>query len=226
MLAAPGANIPLSVGGEDQSTHPVVGGQPRPGQGGGDFSGHHGFQPTAAKEHAVAQVEGDQQWPLPLLPEHLGVGLGGARRDPPVDGADIVSRLVGSDLLKIHTPAAIPGSVATPRRGGLALGEKAQVTGLKAQLHQLADAGHGNAFGCGQHRRRPQAEGTQASNPSSTRSGVMPPASASKLRMMRWRNTSWNTSRMSSGVTNSRPASQALALLQRSRAMVALGLAP
>src|SRR5690606_8995492 len=65
-----------------------------------------------------------------------------------------------------------------------------------------------------------------ASSASMISSGVRPAASASKLSSTRCLKISCATSWISSGVTKSRPASHALAREQRSRAIVARGLAP
>jgi len=61
-----------------------------------------------------AAVHGDERGQLTLLGEHLDEGIAHPRRHVPVDGADLVSRLVGADLAEGHS-AALEDRVITAR---------------------------------------------------------------------------------------------------------------
>ena len=53
-----------------------------------------------------AGVDGEEDRQLPLLAEPLDERRAGPRGDVPVDGADVVARLILADFVELHAPAA------------------------------------------------------------------------------------------------------------------------
>ncbi len=77
-----------------------------PGQQRGRSRTVDGFEAAPGREmHIGPQVGHDQDRTLALFAEQLGIGLGAARRNSPVDVAWIVPGLVGTRLVELHAPS-------------------------------------------------------------------------------------------------------------------------
>ena len=71
-------------------------------------------------------IKHDHHRHLPLLGELLDIGLPGAGGDVPVDGADLVARRVGADLLEVH-PASLEDALVLSRERRLDKAARAQL---------------------------------------------------------------------------------------------------
>ena len=82
---------------------------------------HLGRHLTLAFHHASeitggAHIENDHHRHLPLFGELLDIGFPGAGGDIPVNGADLVSRSVGTHLLEVHPPSLEDALVLSGKR--------------------------------------------------------------------------------------------------------------
>ncbi len=112
LAAAPRADFPVAGIVEDETADPVAAVEGAPGQQARQLARQYRFETVAgAEEHAAALVDHHQHGAFPLLAKQLGVRIAGARGDAPVDRADIVTGLVGADLLEIDAAAPEVGLV-------------------------------------------------------------------------------------------------------------------
>src|SRR5690606_17117943 len=230
LLAASGFYLVVFAVAKNKPAHTIVMGQRRPANQARNLRGQHRFElQAAAEEQLLALLDKQVDWTFAFFVEQLGVRLLGARRDTPVNGPYVIAWLIDAHLVEIDaTPAQFGMMQAHQRTAPVRCREQWNLAYPVANVDQLGE-GHPRAgrflaqlLASGLH----QATATTSRMRCRTRSWSMPAASASKERIRRWRSTSKNIAWMSSGLTKSRPASQAWARAQRSRDMVPRGLAP
>src|SRR5690606_32938226 len=95
VLAATRANIPLIVIAKYQAAHAVAVTQRRPAEQGTNMRRQNRFKTAmAAKKHRRTLVGHHKYRSLAFLAEYFCVRNLRARRDPPIDSADIVAGLI------------------------------------------------------------------------------------------------------------------------------------
>ena len=100
-----GRNVALDVIGEDQEPDPIVGLDRGVGEQRRDLRRHLVLELRAGAERPRgADVDHQHHGQLALLAVHLDERVPHARRDLPVDVADVVARAVLAHLLELHAP--------------------------------------------------------------------------------------------------------------------------
>jgi len=156
--------------------------------------------PPGRKHHGPAEIEPDDDRAVPLLPEHLGVRLPGARGDAPVDGAKVVAGLIRTCLVELDPSAFEPGQMPPGVQRADAQGTDPQRLPGLLEPDELCQLDPGRRSH-GRWRSSRHGTPTRARSMSTISSGVRPAASASKLSRILCRSTSCATDWTSSGVT-------------------------
>nr|GEX69762.1 hypothetical protein [Tanacetum cinerariifolium] len=142
LLAASGFDFVVLVVTEHQPADAIVVPQRGPSHQRRGLRGEHRFehQPGAEKQ-TPALFDHDEDRPLAFFMEQFGVGLLRACGDAPVDGPDVVARLVHPDLIEVDAAPAQFGVVQTNQRAALAGGRKQlHFTHAMPHLDQLGKA--------------------------------------------------------------------------------------
>src|SRR5580704_13408268 len=203
-----GRHVLLDPIGEEQETDAVVVARRGECQDRADFGGQSGLAPHATAEGiGTAAVDQEDDGELPLLDVAPHVGRGRPRGDRPVDRPDVVAELVLAHVGELDATALEDAPVLS--------GEYVADESPEAQL-QPADVVDDLAHGTRSVSRMRVM----------TSSAVTRSASASYVRITRWRRTSGATALMSSGATHPRPSRNAFALAARTSPIAARGLAP
>lgn len=149
LLAAPWLDFIVLVVAEHQAADAVVVAQRGPADQGGGLGGKYRLEhQPGAEEQASALFDQNEDRPLALFVEQLGVGFLGAGGDSPVDVAHIVAGLVNAHLVEVHAAPAQARVMQAHQRAALpGGGEQLHLAHAMTHLDQLgkadADAGLG-----------------------------------------------------------------------------------
>ena len=108
MLASLGSRVVQEVVPQYRAADALAGLQTRPQRKGAHLGRHHRFETAAGtKLHGRALIHCHQNGLFPVFVKELGVGSARARRDAPVDRADVVSGRIGAHLIKFDATASL-----------------------------------------------------------------------------------------------------------------------
>ena len=108
MLASLGSRVVQEVVPQYRAADALAGLQTRPQRKGAHVGRHHRFETAAGtKLHGRALIHCHQNGLFPVFVKELGVGSTRARRDAPVDRANVVSGCIGAYLVKFDASASL-----------------------------------------------------------------------------------------------------------------------
>src|SRR5690606_13806943 len=207
---------PGEAGGELGLAHVIAAPQGDVAQRGGHLPGVLHFR-RIADPHGRAVVDQQDQAAISLFGEHFDEEPVEPAVNVPVDVTVVVPRLVLAVVVKLDAaPRSLAAVFAGVRPGGLH-------GRIEAEPAQGADEFGGEK---GRHRYTATSFLAWSTREAMSRSGSTPSASASKLRISRWRRAGAATRTTSSREALKRPSSSARPFAARTSAWAPLGLAP